>query len=82
MEDDVACHAISAAAGFQQAELVLKNNSSLDSSAVTRSRLRHEEALTHLQQAMQKLNLRFKNHTQTLTPSTIINVARLALATV
>ncbi len=82
MEDDVACHVISAAAGFQQAELILKNDTSLDSAHVSRSRLRHEEALNHLQQGMQKLNLRFKTHTQTLTPSTIMNVARLALATV
>ncbi len=82
MEDDVACHVICALAGFHLAQVILGADTSLDSTAVARSRLRLEESLTHRQRGMQKINLRFKDHTQTLTPRTIFGVARLAVATV
>lgn len=82
MEDDVACHVISATAGIQQSELMLKTSASVDSAIVISSRLRHEEALRHLQTGIQRLNRRFTDHKQTLSPTTIINIGRLAVASV
>jgi hypothetical protein len=82
MEDDAAPHAISAAVAFQQARLIQKNDSAFDSYAITKARLRQEEALKHLQTAIQKITLRLKNHESTLSNNTVMTVARLAVASV
>lgn len=82
IEDDVACYAISAAAGFKEAEAILKDDSALSSEAVTTAYLRQNEASSFLQQAIKRLNLRLKDHTQSVTIEIIYNVARLAMVSV
>jgi hypothetical protein len=82
IEDDVACYATSAAAGFKEAAAILQDANALSSEAVTTAYLRQNEASRFLQQAIKRLNLRLKNHTQNVTIEIIYNVGMLVMASV